>query len=607
MAITNDFFSALNDPKAAMWSAGVAFNRSNPLPLDKWSVFQTMDEAIAYAESNAVAYPGQIIAVYDNNEMLACVLTEVEGKLVPEAIGVMPEGDDITIEIIDGKIALVGFKEAENGAQLTKGADGKLSWVVPSNETVEGLQTLVGTLQTDIKDLQDDIKELNNALNPTDEEGNPVEGGLVSDVENLENAVGEEAEYDEEGNLVKPATGIYKDIADIEDQIGDPANSELNKEATGLYAALELKADKATTYTKTEVDTLVAEKIVEADHLRRIIVDKVEDIEITAEDAPFYIYMVPSGLKEDDNKYYEYVVIEYDEVNEDGSTTPVRSLERVGSWEVNLDDYALKSEVSSLAETVAANKEAAEKAVSDEKARAEAAEKANADAIEAEQARAELAEKANADAIQSEKERAELAEQGLIDDLAEMDAAKANKEDVYTKNEVYTKSEVYTKGEADQAIADKISEVNGGESAGEVLGQLNAYKKIVNMEVWGDENGSGVEGNSRIDILNEQVSDISDALDNKVEVVQGSRLINSDEVALLEKVANGEFNNFISAVNPSVFKVEDGTLDLVSVPAAALENALGNFSSLPHASEDFTLVDEINNLYNLLTWNDMSV
>jgi hypothetical protein len=58
MAITNDFFSALNDPKAAMWSAGVAFNRSNPLPLDKWSVFQSMDEAIAYAESNAVAYPG---------------------------------------------------------------------------------------------------------------------------------------------------------------------------------------------------------------------------------------------------------------------------------------------------------------------------------------------------------------------------------------------------------------------------------------------------------------------------------------------------------------------------------------------------------------------
>lgn len=593
MAITNDFFSALNDPKAAMWSAGVAFNRSNPLPLDKWSVFQTMAEAVAYAESNAVAYPGQIIAVYDNNEMLACVLTEVEGKLVPEAIGVMPEGDDITIEIVDGKIALVGFTDAEEGAQLVKSADGKLSWVVPSTETVDGLQTTVATLQKDIADLKQE-------LNPTDEEGNPIEGGLVSDVENLENAVGEEAEYDEDGNLVKPATGIYKDIADIEDQIGDPANSELNKEATGLYAALELKADKATTYTKTEVDTLVAEKIVEADHLRRIVVDNVDDIDVTAEDALFYIYMVPSGLEEDDNKYYEYVVIEYDEVNDDTVTT-VRSLERVGSWEVNLDNYALKSEVSNLAGVVTTNKEAAEQAIANEQSRAEAAEKANADAITAEQARAELAEKANADAVVAEKERAEAAEKELADDLADLDSRKANKDDVYTK------SEVYTKGEADQAIADKISEVNGGESAGEVLGQLNAYKKIVNMEVWGDENGSGTEGNSRIDILDKQVSDINDALDNKVEVVPGSRLINSDEVALLERVANGEFNNFISAVNPAIFEVEDGTLNLISVPAAALEDALGNFSSLPHASEDFTLVDEINNLYNLLTWNDMSV
>jgi hypothetical protein len=88
--------------------------------------------------------------------------------------------------------------------------------------------------------------------------------------------------------------------------------------------------------------------------------------------------------------------------------------------------------------------------------------------------------------------------EGEVDNLLN---AKANAADVYTK------SEVYTKGEADQAIADKISEVNGGESAGEVLGQLNAYKKIVNMEVWGDETGAGTgeNGDSRIDILSTKV------------------------------------------------------------------------------------------------------
>ena len=92
--------------------------------------------------------------------------------------------------------------------------------------------------------------------------------------------------------------------------------------------------------TKTEVNTLIEEKIVEADHLRRVIVDNKEAIDENADDALLYIYMVPSGLEEDDNKYYEYVVLEA----EDGT----RTIERVGSWEVNLDAYALKSSVEEL-------------------------------------------------------------------------------------------------------------------------------------------------------------------------------------------------------------------------------------------------------------------
>lgn len=109
-----------------------------------------------------------------------------------------------------------------------------------------------------------------------------------------------------------------------------------------------------------------------------------------------------------------------------------------------------------------------------------------------------------------------------------------NKEEVYSKTEVYPKSEVYTKGEADQAIADKISEVNGGESAGEVLGQLNAYKKTVNMEVWGDETGAGDEnGNSRIDNLAAQVLALENvgAQANVIEAIKvnGSALTITDK------------------------------------------------------------------------------
>jgi len=46
MATMNEnFFSELLSPKAAKWSAGVAFDRSNGLPLDQWSVFQTKADA----------------------------------------------------------------------------------------------------------------------------------------------------------------------------------------------------------------------------------------------------------------------------------------------------------------------------------------------------------------------------------------------------------------------------------------------------------------------------------------------------------------------------------------------------------------------------------
>lgn len=105
----------------------------------------------------------------------------------------------------------------------------------------------------------------------------------------------------------------------------------------GLSTAVEgLRTDLNTltenVYTKEETDTKIATAIAATPHLKRVKVDKFEDIDPTAEDAEQYIYMVPSGLTEDDNKYYEYIVI-------DGVIEPV------GAWEVNLDDYITDTEL----------------------------------------------------------------------------------------------------------------------------------------------------------------------------------------------------------------------------------------------------------------------
>lgn len=138
------FFAELLSPSAAKWSAGVAFDRSNGLPLDQWSVFQTEAKAIEYL-SNAKAYPGQIIAyaepdVYKEDGitleraggMVACVLSQnAEGtELELKQIGVIPAGDDKTIEVsAEGAIMLLGAEDAANGTlPMIDSETGKLVW-----------------------------------------------------------------------------------------------------------------------------------------------------------------------------------------------------------------------------------------------------------------------------------------------------------------------------------------------------------------------------------------------------------------------------------------------------------------------------------------------
>lgn len=58
-----EFFVKLE--KSAKWDVGVAINRTNPLPLDANSVFQTTVEMEKYIKENPLAYPGQIVVVLE--------------------------------------------------------------------------------------------------------------------------------------------------------------------------------------------------------------------------------------------------------------------------------------------------------------------------------------------------------------------------------------------------------------------------------------------------------------------------------------------------------------------------------------------------------------
>ena len=96
-----------------------------------------------------------------------------------------------------------------------------------------------------------------------------------------------------------------------------------------LEKVVDTKADADKVYTKEQTDSAISTAIANIDHLKREIVETLPD----AVDADANtIYMVSRGLTDDDNKYYEYILI-------NGIFEPV------GSWEIDLSQYAKKEEV----------------------------------------------------------------------------------------------------------------------------------------------------------------------------------------------------------------------------------------------------------------------
>lgn len=59
---------------ASFQDAGVTRNRTNPVPLDKTSVFKTYDNASEYALTSVVSYPGQVVAVLSGDQKGVYVL-----------------------------------------------------------------------------------------------------------------------------------------------------------------------------------------------------------------------------------------------------------------------------------------------------------------------------------------------------------------------------------------------------------------------------------------------------------------------------------------------------------------------------------------------------
>ena len=450
MATTKNqaFFEELLSPSAAKWSAGVAFDRSNGLPLDQWSVFQTKAKATEYL-TNAKAYPGQVIAyAEDNGEMTVCVLSQNANgdALTLKQVGIIPAGDEKTIEVsATGAISLLGAAGAQNGTlPMIDEQTGKLVW-----RTLEDIGAGDGNDNTTY-----DFAFANQKI-----------------------------------TIVPKFNGqpIMEDDKQVVYEL-DLSSFVTTDELANAIDNIQFPEDKNTEY-HLEYDSASKE-------IKLVVGANTESMTIDA--TPF----IKDGMLSD---------VEYDDEKK----------ELVFSWNTDAGITVDRVPVSGLVDVYTAG---------------------NGIALNASAFSVKLDNDGEAFLT--------VGANGLkLAGVQEAINAVKNEINKNLTDNYYKKSEVYTKGEADKAIADKIAEVNGGESAGEVLGQLNAYKKIVNMEVWGDEDGKGTgeNGDSRIDIIESKLSGVADGAQvNVIEQIKvnGSvQAINSKAVDIAVPTKVSELEN----------------------------------------------------------------
>lgn len=285
----------------------MAISRNNPIPLDKTAVWYNLDLLKAYAESDPTAYVGQILGLVDEstNSATAYIITSTAGDIKEVGAATIVDNKTIIIDA-DGALGLYGFAET-------------FYKYIPATEDVDAHYEKVK------------VGDINPDTNIAYEWTPGLEPKVV-----LENGKYVLGWYEPNPTTME---GVSASIAALQNAVNG-INGEVtaleNKDAEFATALQQANQQIANRYTKDETDSAIAAAVADVDHLHREIVSALPEIENAKENI---IYMVPSGLEEDDNKYYEWIVIN-------------GVFERVGSWEVNLSAYAKTSDLENKVDKV---------------------------------------------------------------------------------------------------------------------------------------------------------------------------------------------------------------------------------------------------------------
>ena len=266
-----------------------AIQRNNPIPLDSTAVWYDYDKMAAYAATDPTAYVGQILSLIIDNVAKAYIITNLAGDL--EAVGSAVITDDKTLVLNDGAIAFKDFgkryyKYVETDGQATY----ELQEVDDEHPWIAGLEPKV-----------------------VSENGQLVLGWYEPNPTTIE--------------------GVNSSLSTIQSTVNDLQGtvSTLAQDVHATQAAFD------NVYTKLETENAIAAAMANAGNLtyKKVngLSDIQDDIDNNVSNVNKTIYLVPAldGLAND--VYDEYMVI-------DGA------IERMGSWEVDLDQYATKDDLA---------------------------------------------------------------------------------------------------------------------------------------------------------------------------------------------------------------------------------------------------------------------
>ena len=453
-------YDVVNQTSKLDWA--YTFQRTDAFPLDRSSLFSSYDDAIAYAKGDKTdsrklggsSYVGQPISVYDEKEKtVSLYIIETDRSL--KKVGSTLISDNTSIEIINGQVQLKNFGLGYYAyVAAIKDESGEI--IEPSKYVhVEGFKEGL-----ELRVVKNGEKFEIAWYEPS---GETIED-ISSRLETTDKAI----------------NSLSNEINEVKELVDGKASQE----------DLEFKADKNNVYTKSETDSAISQAIVDADHLKRVKVNSIDDIDTIAEDADKYIYMVPTGLVADDDKYDEYMII-------DGF------IEKVGSWEVDLKDYAKIKDVNDALDKkvdVIENSRLITNAEGEKLAGiAEGAEKNYISSVNNE-FKVEQGKLSVSEIAQSKVS-------GLINKLSEITTALDNKVDEDENARLITSNEV----EKLASIKDLIQSVDTDKFTIDKDGKL----LLDSVEI-------------------EEISGLAKVLANKVDKVDGSRLLTQTEADKLE-------------------------------------------------------------------------